>query len=110
MTRREAAPELTDEEAETVRRFEMLPDAIALDEGHDFIQAGHLRMLDRFEFQPDGWKKPVVFECWTYPQWGIVHGQVEFTARRVLKGGKTSLEPPVGVSLPFVLWLKVVAK
>jgi hypothetical protein len=104
------APGLTDEEFETAQRFEMLPDAIALDEGHDFIQAGQLQILDRFELQPDGWKRPVVFECWTYPHWGIVHGQVEFTVRRVLKDGKTSHEPPVGVSLPFVLWLKVVAK
>lgn len=105
-----SAPGLSAEEFEITRRFEMLPDAIALDEGHDFKQAGGLGMLDRFEFQPDGWKKPAVFECWTYPHWGIVHGQVEFTARRVLKDGKTSHEPPVGVSLPFVLWLKVVAR
>jgi len=101
---------LTDEEAEIVRRFDMLPDAIALDEGHDFIQAGRLSILTRFELHPEGWKKPAVFECWTYPHWGIVHGQVELTARRVLKGGETSNEPPVGMSLPFVLWLKVVAK
>ena len=104
------APGLTNEEYEITRRFEMLPDAIALDEGYDFIQAGRLAMLDRFEFQPDGWKKPAVFECWTFPHWGIVHGQVEFTVRRILKTGDASLEPPVGVSLPFVLWLKVVAK
>ena len=54
-----AAPGLTDEEAETVRRFEMLPDAIALDEGHDFIQAGRLNLLDRFELTDAALDRPL---------------------------------------------------
>jgi hypothetical protein len=104
------APELSTEERATVRRFDFAPEATALDEGHDFIQAGWLRMLDRFEFQADSWSKPRALECWTYPHWGIVHREIEFEARRILATGKASLEPPFLVAMPFDLWLKVVAR
>lgn len=72
--------------------------------------AGDLRMFDRFEFQADSWSKPRVLECWTYPRWGIVRGEVVFEARRILATGKPSLEPPFTVSVPAAFCLNVVAR
>lgn len=104
------APELNEEEREQLKRFDYLPDAIALDEGFDFVQAGHLRILDRFEFEALTWSKPRVLECWGYPYWSIVHGEVLFECRRILANGEASLEEPFIVSAPAAMWLKVVTK